>query len=194
MKSSYDNDAFYNGNPIQKWWKRKIANIIWEMAPYNSSLSILDVGCGSSPIISKYPNAIGIDIDENKIDFMKKKYKNRFEIGNVLDISFPDNNFDLVICSEVIEHVNGILAMQELRRVTKINGHVIISTPNFDSGIWNAIEFVYGLVMPHGYHNGHINPMTKNSLIRLASDNYLNIVDMKTILGSDMIAKFQRRL
>ncbi|QNF35635.1 class I SAM-dependent methyltransferase [Adhaeribacter swui] len=49
---------------------------------------------------------------------------------NVLDIPYPDDTFDLVLCNHVLEHVPPDLeAMQELRRVLKKEGQAILQVP-----------------------------------------------------------------
>jgi SAM-dependent methyltransferase len=49
---------------------------------------------------------------------------------NVLDIPFPDNSFDLVICNHLLEHVpNDMDAMKELLRVLKVGGEAILQVP-----------------------------------------------------------------
>lgn len=49
---------------------------------------------------------------------------------DIMNIKFPDNTFDFIYCCHVLEHVdNDVLAMQELYRVLKYNGHAIINVP-----------------------------------------------------------------
>ena len=61
---------------------------------------------------------------------------------SILDIEtdpFPykSNTFDLVLCSEVIEHLphSPVPAIREMYRVTKPGGHVLITTPNITRSI-----------------------------------------------------------
>lgn len=49
---------------------------------------------------------------------------------NVLDIPYPDNYFDVVICNHLLEHVpNDLDAMKELLRVLKVGGEAILQVP-----------------------------------------------------------------
>ena len=49
---------------------------------------------------------------------------------NIESIDEPDNQYDIVICYHVLEHIeNDLKAMQELYRITKDNGICIIQTP-----------------------------------------------------------------
>ncbi|MBR9802270.1 MAG: class I SAM-dependent methyltransferase [Rubinisphaera brasiliensis] len=57
-------------------------------------------------------------------------------------LPFADNTFDGVICLEGVEHVlNPFLLIGELIRVSKIGGHVIVSTPNI-MNMWSRLQFL----------------------------------------------------
>lgn len=57
-------------------------------------------------------------------------YPNYVQNINVLNIPFPDNYFDLIICNHLLEHVpNDIDAMKELYRVLKNDGQAILQVP-----------------------------------------------------------------
>jgi len=50
--------------------------------------------------------------------------------GDVLALPFPDGSFDVLICSEVMEHIpNELLALSELSRVVKSGGRVALTVP-----------------------------------------------------------------
>tara|TARA_B100001287_G_C22685504_1_gene533253 strand:+ start:2156 stop:2905 length:750 start_codon:yes stop_codon:yes gene_type:complete len=60
--------------------------------------------------------------------------------GDITDLEFDDNYFDLVICNHVLEHIdNDLLAMSELNRVLKKNGIAILQVP-YSEKISNNIE------------------------------------------------------
>ena len=49
---------------------------------------------------------------------------------NVMDIPYPDNSFDRIICNHLLEHVpNDLDAMKELLRVLKVGGEAILQVP-----------------------------------------------------------------
>jgi ubiquinone/menaquinone biosynthesis C-methylase UbiE len=101
---------------------------------------VLDVGCGvgifGQVLKERYSKIeiYGIDISKQAID---QSRKNRIK-SQVADIEkkwpYPDNNFDLVISQQVIEHViNPDHQLTEARRVLKKGGRFIITTPNLGS-------------------------------------------------------------
>ena len=98
---------------------------------------ILDYGCGWG-YISKYlstqaHNVTGIDINQNEIDICKLVWGNRdnlsFQKKQINE--FKDNSFDIVISSQVVEHVHNVgNYLNEINRVLCDGGELIISLPN----------------------------------------------------------------
>lgn len=108
--------------------------------PYVKNKKVLDIACGTgwgTMMILSQGNAtevFGVDIDKETIDTNKKKYgefKNQFFIcSSCYNINFEDNTFDVSISIETLEHLdNPKKFLAELKRVTKPNGLIIISTP-----------------------------------------------------------------
>lgn len=103
----------------------------------NRKLKILDVGC--------YPYHLGAALERLGHDVWgissthEPIKQNRVAILNIETDPFPykDNTFDLVLCSEVIEHLpqSPIPALKEMYRVTKKGGHLLITTPNIARSI-----------------------------------------------------------
>lgn len=97
---------------------------------------VLDAGCGlgffSKKMYQRGALVTGIDIGEKLVKITRKKVPaGEFRVGNVLNIPFGDGKFDIVLCTEVIEHTkNPKKAISELFRVTKKGGLIIITTPN----------------------------------------------------------------
>ncbi len=71
-------------------------------------------------------------------------------------LPFDDDQFDCVWCSEVIEHLNDpVHAMNELRRVTKPGGSLILTTPNSYAWLFRAIA-VLGLTPQRIQRKDHL--------------------------------------
>jgi len=116
-------------------------------------LNILDVGCGNGYIDFKLKESVskdyhlrvtGIDAYKPAIDFAntRKKFLNRddchFELMDACDLKLEDDSFDVVMCSQVIEHLKDpLLAIKEMYRVLKKGGAAVISTPNKREGIFS---------------------------------------------------------
>ncbi|MDD5638489.1 MAG: methyltransferase domain-containing protein [Candidatus Pacebacteria bacterium] len=102
----------------------------------NISGEILIIGCGSQDdmsIISERCEGVGIDISAEAVKKSKEKYP-RFEyfVADATNLPFPDNSFDCVVCSEVIEHIpEDEKVLSEAKRVLKNKGTFIVTTPNW---------------------------------------------------------------
>ena len=98
---------------------------------------VLDAGCGtgvySFTLSNKAKEIYAIDISKKKIDYCRKinHFDNiNFEIGNLTKLRYKDNSFDLIICSDVFEHIkDDEKAFKELARTLDYNGTAIITLP-----------------------------------------------------------------
>ena len=102
---------------------------------------ILDVGCGTGVICKMFSaenDVVGLDISEEALRYAKKRDKNlRLVQGDAQKISLGKSRFDVVIASDVIEHVDDdYKAMRYINRSLKPGGRVIITVP--------AFEFLWG--------------------------------------------------
>jgi ubiquinone/menaquinone biosynthesis C-methylase UbiE len=100
----------------------------------------LDVGSGEGKLLKKERDLIsGIDIN----DEMVKESKNAgldVKKAGVTDIPYPDNTFEVIHCSNVIEHLfpNEARAMiSEFSRLLKPGGKALIITP-MPRTVWNT--------------------------------------------------------
>ena len=100
---------------------------------------VLDCGCGFGAFydLTKDFNTIYLDISLNLLK--RFELKERKICGNILHLPFKDNTFDLVLCINVLEHVDYLKALNEIKRVLKDNGHLIAVVVNRDSLIKEEI-------------------------------------------------------
>ena len=85
---------------------------------------ILDVGCGPKPYYPFFARRateyVGVDVVENPVAELR---------GSVEALPVPDASFDIVLCTQVLEHCDDpAQAVRELRRVTAPGGRVLAST------------------------------------------------------------------
>ncbi len=101
--------------------------------------SALNLGTGEGDydrmIAAHTRELIGCDVNEADLDHaraLNSEVKNLlYEVNNALDLSYQDNYFDLIISSEVIEHVGQPDQMiREMFRVLAPGGHVIMTFPS----------------------------------------------------------------
>eukprot|EP01084_Bolivina_argentea_P036962 68325_1 len=108
-----------------------------------ANVSILDAGCGIGNycdfLCDKFDNTkiVGIDINPDMINTANKLYSNTnknitFEIGDMMELPFIDNTFDVVLISQCLHHLSEPIRLSiqttisEARRVLNDNGLLII--------------------------------------------------------------------
>ncbi len=123
-------------NPIGKLFLNNFLNtVVKTIRPLNID-SVLDVGCGEGFTLARLQKEKigkefeGIEYDDGAIELGKKLYP-RLKItrGDIYSLPYKTNSFDLVVCTEVLEHLTEPKkAYRELLRVSK--KYVLISVPN----------------------------------------------------------------
>lgn len=108
----------------------------------NRASNILDLGCGdgvnTEMIWHPKGNFWGVDISEKAISLAKERLKGKdnthFMVGNIEELNFPSETFDLVYIAYTLEHLdNPEKVIKEMIRVTKKNGCLIFISPNYGS-------------------------------------------------------------
>ncbi|MGD0275855.1 MAG: class I SAM-dependent methyltransferase [Syntrophales bacterium] len=134
-------------------------------------LCLLNVG-GSAGIIDNYlsdhfGSVVGVDIDEPAIAHAQNTYQKenlRFCIGDALNLEFSDNTFDVVVCSQVYEHVPDAKKMMgEIFRVLVPNGVCYFAAGN--RLMWNEQHYNLPLlsVIPRPLAHVYVRLMKKAS-------------------------------
>jgi 2-polyprenyl-3-methyl-5-hydroxy-6-metoxy-1,4-benzoquinol methylase len=181
--ANYEWESFYNGNPIQKWWKQSIAKTVWEWIPNHHQL-LLDIGCGSSPIISHYSNADGVDKNVDKLEFMKLKLPHI----NFKE-SINDYIYDNILCIELLEHLEKPEDMiWEITTHLKVGGRVIIATPDYKRPLWAIAE----KFTP--YKDDHITKLNRKLLEEMCIQYMLHPIKYRYVAGCDLIEMFEKRI
>lgn len=87
---------------------------------YATDKKTLDIGSGGSSYDKFFPNRLTVDIDPLRKPEI---------VADAHNLPFRDNEFEVVLCTEVLEHVkNPFKVEEEIRRVTKPGGMLILST------------------------------------------------------------------
>jgi len=189
--ADYDERAFYSAIPLQRWWQRRRHKIVCQFA--RGAGKTLDAGCGSSIILQSLNNAIGMDILQNRLRYMRR-YNVPLMRASVHALPVRDASFDCVISSQVIEHVpydEEIFA--ELNRVLRPGGLLVLGTPDYDTIGWRTIEPIYGSLAPGGYRDEHITHYTRDSLTEICRRFGFEVEDHAYVFRSELIMALRKR-
>ena len=85
-------------------------------------------------------------------------------------LPYEDDSFDLIWCSEVIEHLKDPeAALNEFRRVTKSGGDIILTTPNSYALLFRAIA-LFGLTPQRIQRDDHLHFFDQDDIERMVPD------------------------
>jgi len=136
---------------------------------------LLDVGCG---LISPYRlyetfadrfEYYGVDIQDIRAYLPKAWHFTRLDVEKDL-LPFPDDYFDVIIVSHIIEHLHySVKALQEVRRVVKKGGLIYCEAPSLASLLIPSISLGLPKVGTMNFYDDptHIRPYSKVALTRL---------------------------
>ena len=153
----------YNGK-VGKYIVGK--RIIEEFQEFRNQNRVLDFGCGSGKRLLKFKEddwgVFGVEINENAIKLALK------ENGLVLNRSitdFPDNFFDIVIMSDVLEHLYDLkFYIKEVKRVLRDGGLFIGVTVNGNSWLCKIFGTNWDRVFTFRDNSFHCNYFSLESL------------------------------
>ena len=104
--------------------------------------SIMDVGCGSGNVIACVDrllpgrSIIGIDLSEDALQSARHRFSHSshisFRVGSIANLPVDDEAVDLVICTEVLEHLfpdEFSKSFREIHRVLRPGGYYLASFP-----------------------------------------------------------------
>jgi len=131
-----------------------------------SGLRVLDMGCGAgygSSLLQNCSSYLGIDVSESSVESAMKSFGSptvNFGVGDCQHLDLPDWSFDVIVCFEMLEHVeNPELIVCEAKRLLTSNGVFISSTPD-------KYQYNKFLTEPNEFH---VHEMTKDEYEQLLS-------------------------
>lgn len=113
-----------------------------------SGLHVLEIGAGSAAtmhsFLARHPGSMAtvMELSPTSLDAAKQGGSRslRAVAGNALQLPFRDRSLDAVVAFEVIEHLPDVrLALDEMLRVVRRPGYIVIGLPNHAS-LWTPVE------------------------------------------------------
>lgn len=100
--------------------------------------TVLDLGCGTGeniiPLIERGACVIGIDISPDLIALAQERLQsaNRLatiQVGSAYETGLADESVDVIFCMSLIHHLEIVRVRDEMRRILKPDGAIILKEP-----------------------------------------------------------------
>lgn len=177
--------TIYNSkNPTRRWLHR--ARRDWLFAAIqkncNPDMNVLEVGPGSGLYLPKLAetskSVTGLDINQAYLNFaatLERQISSlKLVTDDITNSKLEKNSFNLILCTEVIEHIaDSQAALNNMKSLLSSGGVLILSTPQKYSplelasklaylpGVIQFVRMIYGEAVEDA---GHINLMTESVL------------------------------
>jgi SAM-dependent methyltransferase len=108
-------------------------------------LRVLDSGCGTGGLMSwlrgRGAHVVGIDVAPEGLRLCQRRGHRRLARGSAQELPFADESFDLVVCTDVLQHLpnppGDAVALAEVRRVLRPGGYLYART---NSGCGDRVQ------------------------------------------------------
>ncbi len=132
---------------------------------------ILDVGCGTGgnlKVLDRVGSTCGTDITGRAVEFCRMNGLDNVMKCGIEEIPLKDEVFDIIVCLDVLEHLdNPSTGLDELRRVLKDDGRIIVTVPAFTS-LWGQ----------HDIALGHLRRYRRRTLTRVLEESDFEVLKM----------------
>lgn len=197
------NESFYDDNTNEQkvskfraWYHRSRYERLTEfvLGNFKKGMRIADLGCGNCWWNTPHLPVFGVDINEKMLKWAKrnKRLKDYKVCADLAKTGLKTKGFDLVLMSEVLEHVfDHVSVLSEVRRILKDDGTFLITVPyDYFLGpfftLFNLNCLYMGYIrgsLYHKYRCGHIHHFTKTRLKTTLSHNGFELTDVFVVNG-----------
>lgn len=179
----------------QHWWfttRRWMFSRIVKSWKLPEDAPILDVGSSSGTNLRMlrdmgFVNYSGLDMSDESIRFCSEKGLGEVIKGDVCHLPHADNQFSLVLATDIIEHVDDdLLALKELYRILSPGGHILLTVPAFMS-LWGLQDDVSH--HKRRYKKGELKKRLENTGIDYETMYYFNYLLFVPIWAARQLIK-----
>lgn len=132
--------------------------------------TVVDLGCGTGenliPLVERGARVVGMDISPDLIAIAQKRLNDAnlhasVSAGDAYNTGLPDESVDVIFCAALIHHLDIKLARDEMWRILRKGGVIILKEPiRFSKGY----AWLRGLLPAHGDISDYEHPLTREEL------------------------------
>lgn len=176
--STFTQKKYYSSNPLQRFLINTfLKKILFEIKDQKAS-SLLDIGCGEGQV-DKFLLSHNSDLKITGVDFDKEALRKAkincpemtVKKADIYHLPFSDKSFDLIICLEVLEHLDKPeLALKEFKRIGQ---RFLISVPH--EPFFSLASFFSGKYLSRfGKHPEHLQFWSEKRFEKLLRKYFRN--------------------
>ena len=193
-------DKYGTRNPIARWIMKGFDDALSDLVGRANPKTIHEVGCGEGYWVMRW-NELGIqargsDFSEKVIALARENAQSKrmppdiFSVRSIYDMRPNEDGADLVVCCEVLEHLEnpeaGLVALQRI-----VTSNIVLSVPR--EPVWCALNMARGKYLSSfGNTPGHIQHWSSNAFIQLVT-RYFDVVEVKRPLPWTMLLARAKR-
>ena len=140
---------------------------------------LLEIGCSTGEMLEAAASSFqarGVEADEKNSRIASARGLDCFN-GTLADAKFPDKYFDVIALYHVIEHFHSPRAeMQEMHRILKPGGLVVIETPNIATLWFHLLGARWRQMIPD-----HVFFFTPQTITRLCVENGFTVRELRNV-------------
>jgi len=177
----------FNQNDRDRW-------VALQSAAIERGSLVLDAGAGSCPYREYFVHCEYKTHDFSLLhpeQVMENKGYGKIDyISDIISIPVEDTSFDVVLCTEVLEHVaEPILVVKEFARILKPGGKLLLTAP-LGSGLHQEPYHYYGGYTPYWYHR-HLGEAGFDDIQIEANSGFFRLYGQESIRFSMLLAPWR---
>ncbi|WP_316367457.1 class I SAM-dependent methyltransferase [Candidatus Thiodiazotropha sp. CDECU1] len=189
---------YESGNPLTRILVNNFCEAVGELAAQVAPQTIFEVGCGEGHVTKVLlertkANIDAVDISETILDMARENVNSSrvsFECENIYAIEGEKRRADLVVCCEVLEHLDDPQRGLEIL-ADAAAPHAILSVPR--EPLWRVLNMARGAYWNDwGNTPGHLQHWSKSGFVNFVSQEF-EVMQVRSVLPWTILIARSRR-
>ncbi|PVV09455.1 MAG: methyltransferase type 11 [gamma proteobacterium symbiont of Ctena orbiculata] len=189
---------YESGNPLTRILVNNFCEAVGELAAQAAPQTIFEVGCGEGHVTKVLlertkANIDAVDISETILDMARENVNSSrvsFECENIYAIEGEKRRADLVVCCEVLEHLDDPQRGLEIL-ADAAAPHAILSVPR--EPLWRVLNMARGAYWNDwGNTPGHLQHWSKSGFVNFVSQEF-EVMQVRSVLPWTILIARSRR-